>query len=67
KKSYRFAEPFFLALEKGEGCFWSTYFSAMSYSRELCALGLRKRENYLLAYLFISYSSYCYHADNIHS
>lgn len=47
KKSYRFAEPFFLALEKGEGCFWSTYFSAMSFSRELCALGLRKRENYL--------------------
>lgn len=47
KKLYRFAEPFFLALEKGEDCFWSTYFSAMSYSRELCALGLRKRENYL--------------------
>lgn len=47
KKMYRFAEPFLLALEKGEECFWSTYFSAMSYSRELCALGLRKRENYL--------------------
>lgn len=44
---YRFAEPFLLALEKGEVCFWSTYFSAMSYSRELCALGLRKRENYV--------------------
>lgn len=47
KNLYRFAEPFLLALEKGEECFWSTYFSAMSYSRELCALGLRKRENYL--------------------
>lgn len=47
KKLYQFAEPFYLALEKGEECFWSTYFSAMSYSRELCALGLRKRENYL--------------------
>jgi len=47
KKLYRFAEPFLLALQKSEECFWSTYFSAMSYSRELCALGLRKRENYL--------------------
>lgn len=47
KKLYRFAEPFFLALEKGEECFWSTYFSVMSYSRELCALGLRKHENYI--------------------
>lgn len=47
KKLYRFAEPFFLALQKGEECFWSTYFSTMSYSRELCALGFRKRENYL--------------------
>ncbi len=46
KKLHRFAEPFLLALEKGEICFWSTYFSAMSYSRELCALGLRKYENY---------------------
>ena len=47
KKLYRFAEPFLLALQKSEECFWSTYFSAMAYSRELCALGLRKRENYL--------------------
>lgn len=47
KKLYRFAEPFLFALQKSEECFWSTYFSAMAYSRELCALGLRKRENYL--------------------
>lgn len=47
KNQFRFAEPFLLALEKGEDCFWSTFFSAMSYSRELCALGLRKHENYI--------------------
>ena len=47
KKQFRFAEPFLLALEKGDDCFWSVYFSAMSYSRELCALGLRKYENYV--------------------
>jgi len=47
KNLFRFAEPFILALERSEDCFWSTYFSAMSYSRDLCALGLRKRENYL--------------------
>ena len=47
KKLYRFAEPFLLALQKSAECFWSTYFSAMTYSRELCELGLRKRENYL--------------------
>lgn len=47
KNFYQFAEPFFLALQKGEECFWSTYFSAMYYSRELCTLGLRKYENYL--------------------
>ncbi len=46
KNNYRFAEPFLLALEKGEACFWSVFFSAMSYARELCALGLRKHENY---------------------
>ena len=46
-KLRRFAEPFVFALEKGEDCFWSTFFSAMYYSRELCALGLRKRENYV--------------------
>ncbi|MBR1931459.1 MAG: hypothetical protein IJ833_08335 [Lachnospiraceae bacterium] len=47
KAMFCFAEPFMLALEKGEECFWSTLFSTMSYSRELCALGLRKHENYL--------------------
>ena len=47
KKLHRFAEPFLYALQKSEECFWSTYFSAMAYSRELCALGLRKRENYM--------------------
>ncbi len=47
KKLYRFAEPFLLALERGKDCFWSTFFSSMSYSRELCALGLRKHENYI--------------------
>lgn len=47
KKSFRFAEPFLLAMEKSENCFWSVYFAAMSYSRELCALGLRKHENYV--------------------
>ena len=46
KNNCRFAEPFLLALEKGEDCFWSVFFSAMSYARELCALGLRKHENY---------------------
>lgn len=46
-KLRRFAEPFVFALEKGEDCFWSTFLSAMYYSRELCALGLRKRENYV--------------------
>ena len=47
KKQFRFAEPFLLALQKSEECFWSVFFSAMSYSRELCALGLRKHENYI--------------------
>jgi hypothetical protein len=47
KKQYRFAEPFLLALQKSEECFWGTFFAAMSYSRELCALGLRKHENYI--------------------
>ena len=47
KKLHRFVEPFLFALQKSEECFWSTYFSIMAYSRELCALGLRKRENYL--------------------
>jgi hypothetical protein len=47
KGQFRFAEPFLLALEKSEDCFWSTFFAVMSYSRELCALGLRKHENYL--------------------
>ena len=47
KNQFRFAEPFLLALEKGEDCFWSVFFSAMAYSRELCALGLRKHENYI--------------------
>ena len=47
KNNFRFAEPFLLALEKGEDCFWSVYFAAMSCSRELCALGLRKHENYV--------------------
>ena len=47
KKTFRFAEPFLLAIEKGENCFWSVYFAAMAYSRELCALGLRKHENYV--------------------
>ena len=46
KNNCRFAEPFLLALDKGGDCFWSVYFAAMSYSRELCALGLRKHENY---------------------
>lgn len=47
KKQFRFAEPFLSALEKGESCFWCVFFSAMFYSRELCALGLRKHENYI--------------------
>ncbi|MBR1781549.1 MAG: hypothetical protein IJ751_09135, partial [Oscillospiraceae bacterium] len=47
KNQYRFAAPFLLALEKNEDCFWSTYFACMYYSRELCALGLRKHENYV--------------------
>jgi len=47
KKQIRFAEPFFYALQKSEDCFWGTYFSTMSYARELCALGLRKHENYI--------------------
>lgn len=47
KNQFRFAEPFLSALEKGESCFWAVFFSAMSYSRELCALGLRKHENYI--------------------
>ena len=47
KRQYRFAEPFYLALETGEECFLSVYFSAMAHSRELCALGLRKHENYI--------------------
>ena len=47
KKQYRLAEPYLLALEKGEDCFWSVYLSAMSYYRELCAMGLRKHENYI--------------------
>jgi hypothetical protein len=47
KKQFRFAEPFMLALQKSEECFWGAYFAAMSYSRELCALGLRKHENYI--------------------
>ncbi len=47
KNNFRFAEPFLLALEKDEGCFWSVYYAAMAYSRELCALGLRKHENYV--------------------
>ena len=47
KKTFRFAEPFLLAIEKSEDCFWSVYFAAMACSRELCALGLRKHENYV--------------------
>ena len=47
KNNYRFAEPFLLAMEKGEDCFWNVYLSAMACSRELCALGLRKHENYV--------------------
>ncbi len=47
KNNFRFAEPFLLAMEKGEDCFWSVYFSAMAYARELCALGLRKHENHV--------------------
>lgn len=41
------AEPFLLALRTGAECFWSVYYSAMAYTRELCALGLRKHENYI--------------------
>ncbi len=44
---YRFAEPYLLALGKSEECFFSVYYSAMALSRELCALGLRKHENYI--------------------
>lgn len=47
KKQSRFAEPFLLALEKSEECFWSTFFSAMYFTRELCTLGIRKHENYV--------------------
>ena len=46
KQQYRFAEPFILALQRNADCFWGTFFVAMAYSRELCALGLRKYENY---------------------
>ena len=46
KGQYRFAQPFLLALERDEDCFWSVFFSAMAVSRELRELGLRKRENY---------------------
>ena len=47
KNNYRFAEPFLLALERGGECFWSVYYAAMATSREVCALGLRKHENYV--------------------
>ncbi|MBR1821326.1 MAG: hypothetical protein IJ769_06855 [Clostridia bacterium] len=47
KNQFRFAEPFMLALERNEDCFWSVFFAAMACSRELCALGLRKHENYI--------------------
>ncbi|MBQ9459628.1 MAG: hypothetical protein IJU66_06805 [Oscillospiraceae bacterium] len=47
KNQFRFAEPYLLALQRGEDCFWSVFFAGMSYSRELCTLGLRKRENYV--------------------
>ena len=47
KRGFRFAEPFLLTLDAGEECFWSVYYSMMACSRELCALGLRKHENYV--------------------
>lgn len=47
KQQARLAEPFLLALQTSTECFWSVYYSAMSYTRELCALGLRKHENYI--------------------
>ncbi len=47
KQQYRFAEPFYLALERSEDCFFGAHFAAMACARELCALGLRKHENYI--------------------
>ena len=47
KRQHRFAEPFYLALERSEDCFFGVYFAAMACARELCALGLRKHENYI--------------------
>ena len=47
KQQYRFAEPFYLALERSEDCFFGAYFAAMACARELCALGLRRHENYV--------------------
>lgn len=47
KRQYRFAEPFYLALDRSEDCFFGVYFAAMACARELCALGLRKHENYI--------------------
>ena len=47
KKQYRFAEPYLLALQKSEDCFWAVFYSNMAVSRELCALKLRKYENYV--------------------
>ena len=47
KQQARLAEPFLLALQTSTECFWSVYYSAMAYTRELCALGLRKHENYI--------------------
>lgn len=47
KKQFRFAEPYLLALEQGEACFWSVFYANMAFSRELCALGLRRHENFI--------------------
>lgn len=47
RKQFRFAEPYLLALEKSQDCFWSVFFASMALSRELCALKLRKYENYV--------------------
>lgn len=46
KKQYHFAEPYILALQKGRSVFDAVFFSTMYLSREVCALNLRKYENY---------------------
>lgn len=46
KQSYKYAEPFILALRESMTLFKATYYSTMYTGRELIALKLRKYENY---------------------